>query len=69
MIEEEGEEFPLRLPWMRVSKRGVSPNDEDEVFLETKSGKGEGKFRGFYTDWAKMKKGVTHWDENLVRMI
>ena len=68
MIEEDGEEFPLRLPWMRLMKR-ASPDDEDEIFLEAKRGKGEGKFRGFYKDWAKMKKGVAHWDDNLLRMI
>ena len=68
LIEEEGEDFPLRLPWMRLMKR-ASPSDEDEIFLEVKRGKGEGKLRGFYTDWAKMKKGVPQWDDNLLRMI
>ena len=74
LIEDEnGEVFPVL--WVKRAKR--ASQNANGIYRVTKRG-ADGLFtdwakrgtdRRFFTDWAKLKQGVTLWDDNLMRVI
>lgn len=64
LMEENGEMLPALL-WIRIKRASRKKNGLDRL---TKRGT-DGTFRSFFTDLAKLKQGVTLWDDNLIRVI
>ena len=65
LIEENGEMVPVM--WVKRAKRAAQ--NANGIFRVTKRGGTDGGFPRFFTDWAKLKQGVTLWDDNLIRVI